>query len=124
MDAGFFATRSTTQWVGLGVAAGGVVAAAVGATYSVLAMHENSASAEGCPRNVCNPDGLAHRNAALFRADVATVAFVVAGVLGTAGAATYWLAPSEQATPAGVASLQASAAVSGQGLALGVTGRF
>jgi hypothetical protein len=78
-DAGFVATRSATQWVGLGIAAGGVVA---------------------------------------------TVAFVVAGVLATAGATTYWLAPSEQATPSGAASLRASAAVSGRALTLGLTGRF
>jgi hypothetical protein len=90
----------TPQWVGIGLAGGGVVAAAVGGVFSLLATNANSDSKRSCTATRCDDTGRAYRETALARADVATGSFIAAGVLVAAGAVSFFAIPSGERRPA------------------------
>lgn len=89
----------TPQWLGIGLAGGGVVAAAVGGVFSLLAASANSAS-RSCTATHCDDAARAKRETALARADVATGSFIAAGVLVAAGAVSFFAIPSGERRPA------------------------
>ena len=98
-EGSFWSTRSTPQIVGVALAAGGVLALGVGTAFSIAAANENAASKRTCMGDSCDPEGLAHRNSALSRADVATASFIATGVLVATGAVLYFAVPTAERGP-------------------------
>jgi hypothetical protein len=86
--------------VGIIVAGAGLVALGVGAVFAVNASSKNDDSlSNGCTKNDCNATGAQLRNDARSAGDLATVLFVVGGVLMAGGLTTFLLAPSTTAGP-------------------------
>lgn len=90
----FWSSRSTPQLIGLGLGAAGIAAAGAGATFSILALNDNSASKRGCSGDSCtDANSFRQRQRAASRADVATVSLIAAAALISAGAALYLATP-------------------------------
>lgn len=120
-ERGFWETRSTLQWVGLGLGAGAIVAAGIGVGFGVAAIQAKNAAADSCTSHSCDDHGRAQRQAALDRADIATVSFISAGVLLVGGTACYLLAPTrEHAT----AAIRFAPLIGRSGALLQVSGRL
>jgi len=94
---GFF-SLTPIKIVGLALSGGAIVAAGIGTGFAVAALNDRSASNRDCDASGCGPNGLALRERALSRADVATVSFASAGALLVAGALTFVLAPNKERT--------------------------
>lgn len=110
---------NTQRIVGLGLGIGGVVAAAIGSTYGVLAVNEKSATNGGCTAAGCvDEESKRHNDAALARARVSTISFVTAGVLLAAGTVVYFTASSETEAPQHALRLQPELGLSNAGLSL------
>ncbi|MGD0524228.1 MAG: hypothetical protein ABSE49_03735 [Polyangiaceae bacterium] len=75
---------------GLVTAGAGVVAAAFGAAFGVVAMNQRNDA--GCPENVCPNEGSASTlRGAKSSADVSTALFIAGGVLVGGGLTLWWL---------------------------------
>ena len=120
-DEGFWATRSTPQWVGIGLAAGAVVAVGVGAVFGLLALDANSDSKQSCTGNMCFGAGYDARERALTQADIATVSFIGAGVLAAGAAVCYFAIPGGERQPA---AWRLTPMVAHNGMALTASGSF
>lgn len=84
----------TQRYVGIGVAAAGVVALGVGTFFSLSAKSSYDDSNAGhCRDDFCDSDGFSLRDDAFSKARVATAMFVVGGAALAAGAALYVFAP-------------------------------
>jgi hypothetical protein len=97
--------------VGLGVAAGGVVAAGVGTIFGVKAINRNDDSKSHCQQNTCDPTGVKLNHDAKSAATVSTIFFGIGLVALGAGA---WLMfmPAGASTTAGVTPVPGGAAAS------------
>ena len=94
---------STQRTLGLVSAGVGLAAAGVGTFFGLRASALDEDSKALCdPGNTtsCSTEGVQMREDALGAADVATVAFVAAGVLVVGGAVLFFTAPSRQKPPA------------------------
>lgn len=124
-DAGFFATRSGQQWIGLGVGAAGVVGLGVSAVFAVIASGKNADSEAHCEGNRCNAIGLADRTDARSAGTVSTIAFIAGSALLAGGAVLYLTgAPSHEASPGDVAFLGLVPHADDGGAGLALWGRF
>jgi hypothetical protein len=85
---------SSGPWI-ITLAAVGVVGIGVGTTFAILAKNKNEESLEHCPNdpNKCSTEGVALRNSAIEKGNVATVAFIAGGA-ALAGAGIVWLVSS------------------------------
>lgn len=118
-DSSLWSPLTAQRVVGLSLASGAVVAAGLGTAFSIVAGNENATSKPLCPAGGCDSRGYELRKSALKHADVASVSFVVAGVLLGAAVATYLTAPlPEQRT------LALEPAVSKTHASLMITGTF
>lgn len=81
---------STTRWVGVGVAASGVLALGAAGVFSLVALDRDGDSEADCSGNLCGPEGLEHRQAARRWGNAATASSVAGGVLLAAGT-VLWL---------------------------------
>lgn len=109
----------------LGVGAVGIVGVGVGAAFGVMARSDYQASKAACRPdnpNLCSAAGVAERNQALNKGNVATIAFAVGGV-ALAGAAVLWLV-TDDSKQAGQASLRAGIGVEPGGASLRLGGAF
>jgi hypothetical protein len=87
---------STQRIVGVGLGVGAVAAFGVGLTAGLLALSAKSDSDHNCDGDVCNATGSAQRDAAVTRADIASIGFIAGGALLAAGAITFFLAPAPE----------------------------
>jgi hypothetical protein len=100
---------SPWRTTGLVTAGVGVVAAAFGAAFGVVAMNQRNDA--GCPGNVCSNDGSASTlRSAKSSADVSTALFIAGGALAGGGLTIWWLSSGAGpkrtgllVTPAGIA---------------------
>jgi hypothetical protein len=108
--------------IGLGVAAGGVVALGIGVGLGLSANSLHSEALSTCPPSACSPknaaDAQSTNNRAVSRGHFATAAFIVAGAAVGAGAALWIIGGPE--SPGAVAIAPQVGASSG----LAVVGRF
>jgi hypothetical protein len=100
---------SPWRTTGLVIAGTGVVAAAFGAAFGVVAVNQRNDA--GCPGNVCSNDGSASTlRSAKSSADVSTALFIAGGALAGGGLTIWWLSAGTGpkrtgllVTPAGIA---------------------
>jgi hypothetical protein len=99
VPSGGASSARTQRTIGIGVAIGGVVAAAVGGVFGLVAKstqdHAVSQCAGGNP-NDCPVQAVNDSHNAHDQATVSTVAFVAAGALLAGGAVIYFTAPPER----------------------------
>jgi hypothetical protein len=88
---------STRRWIGMGLGAGGLVAAGIGTVLSFLSKstydHAIGSECGGDPHG-CTSQGAADGRTAHDLANASTVSFVAAGLLVSGGATLYFTAPS------------------------------
>jgi hypothetical protein len=90
----------TQRTIGYAAGATGLVAAAVGSVFGVIAMNKYSQSSSYCyPGNQCQPDGVTLRHDAITAGNISTITFVAAGVLVAAGVVLVVTAPSGAEAP-------------------------
>jgi hypothetical protein len=92
---------ATRRWVGVGVAAAGVVGVAVGAVFGLGARSKLDQSNQDnhCDaKDTCDTTGLSLRHDASNAATLSTVLFAIGGVAVAGGAVLYFTAPRPAAT--------------------------
>ena len=92
---------SARRWIGVGVAAAGVVGVALGTVFGLGARSklDQSNQDDHCDKaDTCDPTGLALRHDASSAATLSTVMFVVGGVALAGGAVIYFTAPRPATT--------------------------
>jgi hypothetical protein len=91
--------------VGLATAGAGIAAIGVGAFFALDARSLNEESNAGgrCDGNRCDPTGTSLRNAALTKADIATVLFGAGAALGVGGASLFFVTRRSENTSTHVA---------------------
>lgn len=111
---------ATQRWLGLGVAALGVVGVGVGSLLGLSAKstYDDALDSECDAARVCSPEGAAHVDDAKGTATLSTVLFIAGGAALAGGATLYFTAP-DAASPVGL-----SAEVGPGSAALGVKGAF
>ncbi len=86
----------TQQWVGIGVAGGGLISLGVGGLFLMDALSKKADADEECQGNVCNADGVRLRNDAVDQGDLATIFSLTGAALMGAGATIYLLSDGPQ----------------------------
>ncbi len=96
---------ATRRWIGVGLAAAGVVGVAVGAVFGFSAKSklDESNQDNNCDKqDTCNGKGLTLRQDAGNAATLSTVLFAIGGVAVAGGAVLYFTAPRPAATTMGL----------------------
>jgi hypothetical protein len=85
----------TQRTIGYIAGGAGVVAAAIGSVFGVIAMNKYSQSSSYCfPGNQCLADGVTLRHDAITSGNISTISFIAGGVLVAAGVVLLVTAPT------------------------------
>jgi serine/threonine-protein kinase len=93
----------TQKTVAVGLGGLGVVAIAIGSGYAMQALGKKSDAERACPggsEGPCAPDGVSQSKTAVTDGNIATAAFVAAGVFLGAAAVVWFTAPASDVTVA------------------------
>jgi hypothetical protein len=108
--------------VGIALVAAGVVGAATGSYFALVAKEKSDESQNHCAANVCDAAGLADRNDMRRAQDVEVGAFLAGSALFVGGLALFFTAPHDPKPALAAVGTDAAAAIRGPRLAIGPRG--